>query len=212
MVPMTSGQFYFEWSKAYAKRSGQPAYEFRNGKICQLGTGVQKYLPLQAETLFEKFTALDGTPATCVAFAENYGLLTEEAGTRHLPSEYLSVWQEEIKQIAALKRMLPALTTWGKSRRINIVAGDLKVLLAPGEGPDALPRITIEPDNLLQAMRLQLAQFIAGGGTWINCQNEECGRPFPIRRARGEGAKRTIARFCSDSCRNRYHYLERTNR
>jgi hypothetical protein len=206
--PMNT-EFDFQWSKAYAKRPNEPAYKFHNGKICQVGTGgTQDYAPLQIKTLFDEFTALDGTPAACVAFAEKYGLLTEQAGKRSLPSEDLSVWQKGIKQVRGLKTMLPALTAWGRSRNLNIVIGELKVLVVPAARPNALPQIAVQPNDLLEAMRLQLGQFAAGGGIWLKCQNEECGRLFPARRARGE-AKRTIAKFCSTACRNRHHYLER---
>jgi len=202
-------EFNFQWSKAYAKRPKEPAYKFHNGKICQVGTGgTQDYAPLQIKTLFDEFIALDGTPAACVAFAEKYGLLTEQAGKRSLPSEDLSVWQKGIKDVRALKTMLPLLTAWGRSRNLNIAIGELKVLIVPAARPNALPQIAVQPNDLIQAMKLQLGQFAAGGGIWLKCQNEECGRLFPARRARGE-AKRTIAKFCSTACRNRHHYVER---
>jgi hypothetical protein len=202
-------EFDFQWSKAYAKRPNEPAYKFHNGKICQVGTGgTQDYAPLQIKTLFDEFTALDGTPTACVAFAGKYGLLTKPAGARSMPSEDLSVWQKGIKEVRALKTMLPALSAWGRSRNLNIEIGELKVLIVPSARPNALPQIAVQPNDLIQAMRLQLAQFAAGGGIWLKCQNEECGRLFAARRARGE-AKRTIAKFCSTACRNRYHYLER---
>ena len=63
-----------------------------------------------------------------------------------------------------------------------------------GRELDAKPVMVVEPRNLLQAMNLEMAQFVAGGGSLLTCQ--QCGHWFEA----GHRGKRTVAKFCSDSC------------
>jgi hypothetical protein len=85
-------------------------------------------------------------------------------------------------------------------RGAHIVPLDGK--LVPGQ-PDGRPSFALEPQNLIDAMRLQLALSIAGGNTLHSC--EQCGQPFES----GATAKRIMAKFCSDECRKRFFYEQR---
>jgi hypothetical protein len=190
----------FEWTRAFAKAPGEPAYEHRGGKIRQIGLGKQRYAPLAAhQSLYLDFAQLGGEAADCVAFAERWGLLTNPAGSSKLPSEDLSFWGSEIKKMRGNIQMLPTIVRVANSRGTFARVGSLDVVLVPGTGPDAAPVMVMEPHNLLQAMNLQMAQFVTGGGSLHSC--EQCSRYFEA----GRGGKRTVAKFCTDACRNKFH-------
>jgi hypothetical protein len=172
-----------------------------NGKIRQVARGKQQYAPFAHGDLFLEFSQLDGSEEACVGFAEKWGLLTQRAySTGDLPSEDISVWRTAIRTMKAHVRMLPQVVRVANSRGTFAKVGKVDVLLVPGTGPAATPVLVMEPGDLLQAMNLQMAQFVAGGGVPAICR--ECGRPFG---AGGQG-KRSDAKFCGDSCRNRFHY------
>ncbi len=128
------------------------------------------------------------------------------ASTRDPPSEDLKIWQAEIKKMRRLVRALPQMIKIVNSIGAASRVGSVDVCLVPGTGPNATPVMMLEPRDLLQAMNLQLAQAVAGGSALLVCK--QCGRWFEA----GRGAKRTVAKFCSDGCRNRFHYEERVSR
>jgi hypothetical protein len=198
-------QIEFEWTRAFAKTPGEPAYAIEGGKICQIGRGKQRYAPLVGnQSLYLDFAQLDGSPGSCLGFAEKWGMLHEPASISNPPAEDLSFWRAEIKKMMIHVRMLPTVVRMTQSGRGTFArVGALDVLLVPGRGLDARPVIVMEPRNLLQAMNLELAQSVAGGASLLTCK--ECGRYFEA----GTGAKRTVAKFCSDACRNRFHYKHR---
>jgi hypothetical protein len=199
-VVMAIIQIEFEWTRAFAKAASAHSYEYADGKIRQIGRGKQRYSPLASQSLYLDFARLSGTPAACVAFAEKWGLLVTPASATEAPAEDLSFWRAEIKKMQALIGMLPTVIRVANSRGTYARVGSLDVLLVPGTGPDAKPVMVMEPRNLLQALNLEMAQFVAGGGSLLTCQ--QCGRWFEA----GHRGKRTVAKFCSDSCRNRFHY------
>jgi hypothetical protein len=194
----------FEWSRAFPKAAGESAYEFADGKIWKIGRGVQRYFPLENEQLFLEFAQLDSSPTACVAFAERFGFLQWPARS-HPPARFeeLNFWQREIKRMMALIRALPTVVRVANSRGTYARVGKIDVLLVPGSGLNSKPVLVMEPGNLLEAMNLQLAQFVAGGNPLLTCQ--ECHQFF----AAGRGAKRTISRFCKTECRNKYHNARR---
>ena len=93
--------------------------------------------------------------------------------------------------IQALPRVVRVANSRGTYSRV----GTVEVLLVPGTGPDAPPVMVMEPGDLLQAMNLEMAHFVSGGGRLIPCQ--QCGVYFQAGKA---GGKRTIAQFHSDEC------------
>jgi hypothetical protein len=196
----------FEWTRAYAKTLGQPAYDFENGKIRQIGRGKQRYSPLSNQSLYLDFAQLDSSPAACVGFAEKWGLLMTPASTSNPPFEELYFWRAEIKKMQAMIGALPRVVRMANSRGTYARVGSVDVLLVPGTGADARPVMVMEPRNLLQALNLELAQSVAGGASLLTCQ--QCGRWFEV----GADAKRTVAKFCSDRCRNRFNYERRTQK
>jgi hypothetical protein len=198
---MTTPKIDFTWTRAFARSPGEPAYECSHGKIRQVGRGKQQFSPFAQGDLFLEFSQLDGSEGACVGFAEKWGLLEHHAYSKgELPFEEISKWRAAIRTMKINVRMLPQVIRIGNSRGTFAKVGKVDVLLVPGVGPGASPVLVMEPGDLLQAMNLQMAQFVAGGGVPSICR--ECGRAFGA----GGAGKRSDAKFCSDSCRNRFHY------
>jgi hypothetical protein len=200
----------FHWSKGRAyeivvpsgSRSKDPfAAHVREAAIRQKGKGCDSVRPLDIHNnLYMDFVKL-ADPDACARFASRWGLLRTrcEAGAQ----ESLSLWRAEIKRmnetLGGLRRAFEEKHPIAM-RGAHIVPLDGKLI--PGQ-PDGRPSFALEPQNLIDAMRLQLALSIAGGNTLHTC--EQCGQPFES----GATAKRIIARFCSDGCRKRFHYEQR---
>jgi hypothetical protein len=190
----------FQWTRAFAKAGNQAAYAYSRGEIRQIGRGKERYRPLATDGLYLRFAELDGSPEACVAFANTHGLLTKHANLTNPPSEPLETWRREIRRMKTLSSMLPDVVKFANSRGTYAVVGELNVLLVPRAGPNASPTLVLEPNTLLQAMNLQMAKFVAGGGSWFSC--EQCGGQFERG---GDSDRRSDARFCSDLCRVRNH-------
>jgi hypothetical protein len=200
----------FQWSKGRAyeivvprgSRSKDPfASHVHEAMIRQKGKGCDSVRPLDIHNnLYLDFVKL-ADPAACANFASRWGLLRtrSEAGAQ----EPLSFWRAEIKRmndtLGGLRRAFEEKHPIAM-RGAHIVPIDFK--LVPGQ-PDGRPSPALEPQNLIDAMRLQLALSIGGGNRLHTC--EQCGQPFES----GATAKRIIARFCSDECRKRFHYEHR---
>src|SRR5262249_33224748 len=123
--------------------------------------------------------------------------------------EPLSLWQREIKLMKATVRALRrAIDEDAIPSRGALITAELEVLLVPGK-PDGWPVLSFRPRILRDAMRIQLAQSIAGGNAISVCPI--CGVWFQ-RGGRGGDAKRSIARFCSDKCRNTFHNKQRASK
>jgi hypothetical protein len=170
--------------------------------IQQKGKGGEKIRPLEMHNnLYLEFVRLDGSARACTAFATKWGLLKTRYGDA---PERLSMWRAEIKRmkdtLGGLRRAFEEKHPITTRRGAYIVPLDLK--LVSGK-PDGRPSLALEPENLVEAMRVQLAQNIAGGNTLHTC--EQCGQPFES----GATAKRIMAKYCSDECRKRFHYEHR---
>jgi hypothetical protein len=192
----------FEWTRVRSK-AGENAYEHSAGRIVQIGRGKQRYQPLKISGLYLKFAELDGSPAACVAFASRWGLLSLPTTTP--PSETLDFWKKEIRRMTGLIRMLPDVVKVANSRSTIALIGSLDVFLVPG--PDDRPALALKPNTLLQAMNLQLAQWVSSSGLVLQCQH--CGRAFQA----GVGTeRRPISRYCSTSCKNAHYYQQTKQR
>jgi hypothetical protein len=194
----------FRWSRAYGSRPGASAYTVKDGKIQQIGARKESYAPLRLGELYLEFAQLDGSPEACASFAEKYGLLTSPASLTRPPSEDLSFWRSEIRRMMIFVRSLPRVVRVVNSRGTYAKVGKVDVLLVPGVGPDAPPVMVMEPGDLLQAMNLDMAHFISGGGRLIPCQN--CGVLFQAGKS---GSKRTIAQFHNNECRIAFNNAKR---
>jgi len=198
----------FEWSRAYSSRA-KAAYAVKDGRILQVGDKKQSYSPFKlglklTERPYLEFAQLDGSAEACLSFAEKYGLLCGKAVLSEPPSEDLKFWRTEIRNMLTNVRMLPHVVRVANSRGTYAKVGKIDVLLVPGEGIDSPPVMVMEPGNLLDAMKLEMAHFISGGGRLIPCKN--CGLIFQAGRA---GGKRAVAEFHDDKCRLAFHNSKR---
>jgi len=157
--------------------------------------------------LFLKFAELDGSDEAILQFARTWGLLQTEKPTA---GEFLVDWQKLIQQmhqrIGFLKDEPPRKPDNGDAWKIT----SLDVLLVPravGVVEGDRYSIVLQPRNLLEAMNLQLAKSFASGGFIRACK--QCSNLFEA--GAGE-SRRSIAIFCSEKCKNRFHYLERSKR
>jgi hypothetical protein len=84
----------------------------------------------------------------------------------------------------------------------------VEVALVPGK-PHGRAVHSFRPGVLRDAMRIQLSQSIVSGNAVNVCP--VCGNWFE-RGGRGGDVKRSIARFCSDRCRNAFHNKQRASK
>jgi hypothetical protein len=194
----------FLWSRAYSTRPNRAAYVIEDGKILQTGDAKEFYSPSRLEDLYLEFAQLDGSSEACLGFASKYGLLREEARLTRPPTETLADWRSEIRRMASNIRRLPQVVRVVNSVGTYVRVAKIDVFLMPGEGADASPVMVMQPGSLLDAMKLEMAQFISGGGRLIPCRN--CATMFQAGRA---GGKRAGAQFHNDECRIAFNNAKR---
>jgi len=154
--------------------------------------------------LYLDFAQLDGSSESCRRFAEKWGLLRTHAEVgAHEP---LSYWCDQIRtmheSVEGLRRaieeqLLPPLGAF--------ITDEIELFVVLDK-LDGRPALSFKPRSLVKAMRIQLAQSIASGKSIEVCQN--CNRWFEVG-GRGPGTKRAKTKFCSDKCRNDFHYDQR---
>jgi hypothetical protein len=172
----------------------------------------EPFEPLRIQTekpLYLRFAELDGSEEACLRFAQAWGLLLSEKQTE---GERLSDWRDSIREMKNAVSALGALDEQpgGIVRRAKPGAmakiTTLDVLLRSGD-QGSRPALVLKPRHLQDAMYLQLGKFVAGDGSVGVCK--QCNGWFE----RGAGdSRRSIAIFCSEKCKNRFHYLERNKR
>jgi hypothetical protein len=191
----------FEWSRGHA-------YECVPSKtgmaIRQIGKGKSYFEPLKVPLdsgLAVTFANLDldFSAEKCVGFAHSFGLLTLPA--RIGAAESLDDWRRKIKEMRSLISMTGMVRT-ANSRRVRMNITRIQVALESGL-PDTKPALILQPETLFDAMKLQWAQSKKSGSSVYVC--EYCDKWFE----RGGEAKRSDAKFCSDPCRNKFHYEQR---
>jgi hypothetical protein len=201
----------FEWTRGLAYECAPSPGDKTIRIIRQTGKRDRPFAPLSIATekpLYLRFANLDGSSDACLGFARAWGLITLPAAMG--ASEKLDGWQREIKKMKSLISMLGAtsdqpggIVHTANSRRIRFKMTSLDVALLSRE-PGSRPALVLQPRNLLDAMHLQLAKFVATDGSVRACR--QCGEWFEA----GPGdARRSIAIFCTERCKNRHHYLRR---
>jgi hypothetical protein len=189
--------------------------------IRQIGKKEIPVRPLDDPERYLTFANLKGS-AGVLTFAREFGLLTTPASDGAF--ERLDSWQREIKRTKGLISMLGAgdetpggVIRTANSRMVKFKATSIDVFLESRpkldqrgraipdpHNPNNRPVLVLQPQNLLEGMLLQLAQRVATEGSIYICK--QCANAF----AAGVGeSRRSIAVFCSERCKNRYHYLRR---
>ena len=104
---------------------------------------------------------------------------------------------------------------WGPSLRgawafvMDAVEQHLKetgpMLTMRGHAAQGTARLYVVPTSLLGAMWIQFAEAISEQKDYARCKL--CGKPFEVSTA--QTGFRTNRRFCSDVCKNQFHYQKR---
>jgi hypothetical protein len=199
---MTTIDVEFEWSRGRSYECGPSINDKTTEMIRQPGRARDRFSPLgiqKEQPLYLTFASLDGSPDACVSFASAWGLLATPAKAG--AEEPLATWQREIKKMKSLISVVGMVRT-ANSRRVQMRMTSIDVALVSG-APGANPALILQPRTLLDAMIVQLAQSQASGASLHTCA--QCGIWFEV----GGEAKRSVARFHSDACRNRFHYAQK---
>ena len=189
----------FQWER------DPSGYGVQGVRLIPTGRDTLRYWTLDDHpALFHEFADLKCSPSSVKAFADKYGLLTDdEAGAQ------MSTWNERIK------RMRRAVALWDKGKK----TGDLSELiemfnegprgisfigLAPTVAPER-PALHITPRHLLAGMWLQFGQAVSA-----NMQLKRC-LQCPTWFAYGTGTgRRKSGLYCSDRCRKAAHREQRS--
>ena len=154
--------------------------------------------------LYLQFANLDGSEDACLKFARAWGLLTTESQTT---SEFIDDWKQEIRDLGRLTSILQRSEGNSVDPSQTIKITTLDVSLRTAGRNNRRPAFLLKPRHLLVAMRLQMARSVAGGASIGACR--QCSEWFE----RGASdSRRSIAVFCNEKCKNRFHYLERAKR
>jgi hypothetical protein len=146
--------------------------------------------------LYLRFAALDESEEACLDFARRGGLLRTESQTA---AESLDDWRQEIRGMRGMIAAMSDESRHGQTIKIT----SLDVFLRMGAA-DKRSVPLILPGNLISAMYLQLASSDGSIGVCKHCGEW-------LERGATE-SRRSIAIFCSEKCKNRFHYLERAKR
>ena len=200
----------FEWSRGLAYEC-VPAPNGKVKIIRQTGKKDRPFEPLaitSKKPLYLRFANLDGTANACLGFARAWGLLALPAAIGAW--EGLDGWQGEIKKMRSLISFLgvdrgdPGGILAASRAKMKVT--QLSVSLESRTRGER-PSLVLQPETLLAAMQLQLARSVAGDGSLRVCK--QCGEWFEA----GPGdARRSIAIFCTERCKNRHHYLRRVGK
>lgn len=193
----------FQWTRFHSyeiDKSGGRAW------IKPIGRKRDVFEPLKLKPekpLYLLFSELDGSEEGCLKFAHRWGLMRTESPTA---KEMMEDWRESIKDMRLAINLLggdepkrPVRDAWKVT--------NLDVLLVPRISNGGSFSMVLQPRNLFEAMRLQLASGVSCGGSLRACK--QCGNWFETGATE---SRRSIAIFCSEKHKNRFHYLERSKR
>ena len=176
-------------------------------------------------TLYTQFAGLDDDPESFVHFISAFGAVTLEGffngdqidlliWCRRQMEAFIEVAADDPKKVSRMGNwLIPArqhiLRTHFSSHlkerekvllakqaetEIKTLAVSINAVIRPG-APDDRPTLSLSPNSLWDAMKLQFYQAISSGAQIKKC--EWCGSWFEV----GLGGKRGDAKFCKDNCR-----------
>jgi hypothetical protein len=205
----------FDWPRAFQYKLASS----KQGQVIQqTSVNTERTWPLRYNgKLYLEFANLDRSPEACLKFATRWGFLgfrgkgADEPPVPTPPKKgaeeqvedwrsaigFMKQWLDALRgdyggQLNQLLRTRGALVGRSRTKITNI-----DVFLA--EEPEGRRSLVLKPPSLLDAMKLQLAQSAGSGNDFKTCPR--CGRWFEA----GAHGKRTVAKFCSDKCRNQFH-------
>jgi hypothetical protein len=201
-----------DWSKARAYEAANVGGVRVIRPVGERRYRVEPFKIEGEEPLHVRFANLDGSEEKCIEFASAYGLLRRDS---HDHAERLDFWKSEIHNMKMLESALQlqvkegapgGIVYLGTSRKALISLTSVSVILVPGYRGER-PKLSFRPETLLDAMHLQLGLFLTTEGSLQSCK--ECGQWFERGAMK---ARRSIAVFCSEKCKNHFHYVKRKTR
>jgi predicted nucleic acid-binding Zn ribbon protein len=162
--------------------------------------------------LYVRFANLDRSEESCLKFASLYGLLRSQSRDE---AEPLEDWYKEIRNMKALVPLLQlqanenapgGITMLGSPHKAPITLTSINAVLVPGSRGKR-PKLSLEPATLREAMYLQLGLRLTTVGSLQSCKL--CGKWFERGTTK---ARRSIAVFCSEKCKNHFSYVRRRER
>jgi hypothetical protein len=168
----------------------------------QIGTDILTAAPMREHaSLYLAFVNLPKRPEACLEFARRWGFLYQGQLEPGASESLAGQWFPAIDFMRGLIDGLAADSMKILPREYT-VPGEIR--LEPGGSCGAV--VTVLPGNLYSALTLQLFQSLSGGAQMLTC--EHCGGWFEA----GIGHRRTVAKFCSATCRDRFHNTRRRAR
>lgn len=175
--------------------------------ILQVGPAQYERRPLDNGKLHLQFADLSKAPdfdRACLGFARAFGLPTQRAEDG--AKERLSNWRALVERMTESMEGLRRAQEENALPSIGAAITEIEVRLLPGQ--DGRATLSLRPQRLWDAMRLQLGQSIAGDRELATCPN--CNRWFEVG-GRGAGVKRARAIFCEPKCKNEFNYRKRAS-
>ena len=168
------------------------------------GGKQHSYQPLKFfDTLYRHFARIE-TEDQALEFANKWGLLTKRDGSEEVKTflQEADFFRKALKQShPSRKKNIPEFNIEVRSPVFANLTASI-IIDASGR-----PKLDILPNNLLDALWLQLAQTLASGTDIRTCQL--CGQYFEV----GSGSKKRLdARFCSDEHRVQFHSRRRSTK
>ena len=185
----------------------QEGYEVKRKRIVRRGGPLRWETPIASFTmLYLNFAQLPEEPQNICEFADHFGYLGLSRPARSTPEDLVGPRGEAI---ADWQEAITAMRTWveiWKSGTLNwfnpanmaglkITNLEANLISTP---PDGRPGFCIRPASLRDAMMVQFAIAVAGGGIVRECRH--CGIWFEAGRGR-----RRHAEFCSNEHKVTYH-------
>ena len=202
-----------------------PDYFVRENLIVPRGRTMREVNPLEIHnTLYNQFAGLNDDPESFIDFISAFGPVTVGGFLEGDQIDLLiwcRGWMEALIEAAADDPKKVCITGWvtpGQDRvlrkfvmrklkapesqileaqaisEIKNSAVSINAVIRPG-APDGRPTLSLSPNSLWDAMKLQFYQAIASGAQIKKC--EWCGSWFEA----GQGGRRGDAKFCKDNCR-----------
>jgi hypothetical protein len=165
---------------------------------------VRSTRPLELSGLFLDFAQIADEPGL-LAFANKHGCLGLRARRAwYEPGEYMICGEALNDWFAQAKRFRETLSAWD-AQDLERVATNITESLDGCVSPRCVlgkqPAMMFEPQHLLAAIWLQLAQMVEGRRKYRRCQGPGCGRWMSISLDEDTRSDRAI--YCSGPCRQK---------
>jgi hypothetical protein len=180
--------------------------------ILKVSGVLEPYTPRPSKPIHRTYAGLPDEPKAFLEFAREYGLPTQTTQ----PESIEALVESRNRLRSVLRAVDEAKTARDPAERENsrrrasrtwteLAQSRLSLELSRSFVSDyeSTLELTAKPASLLDYMFLLAADELQGNAVWRACS--VCGKPMPL----GPGAGRKHRDTCSNTCRQRKHYLKR---